>query len=65
MIDPIGVSEIADMLGVSRQQVSQYKFHGKLPAPEKVLAQGPIWDKETIIDFISVVGISDGRKKMS
>lgn len=65
MIDPVGVSEIANMLGVTRQQVSQYKFHGKLPDPEVTLAQGPLWDKQVIEDFISVVGISDGRKKLS
>ena len=51
MIDPVGVSEIANMLGVTRQQVSQYKFHGKLPDPEVVLAQGPLWDKQVIEDL--------------
>ena len=65
MIDPIGVSEIANMLGVTRQAVSQYKFHGKLPDPIKVLAQGPIWDKEDIEDFINDKGIQDRRKKVS
>ena len=37
MIDPVGVSEIANMLGVTRQQVSQYKFHGKLPDLSQLL----------------------------
>jgi len=61
MIDPVGVSEIADMLGVTRQQVSQYKFHNKLPDPKVVLAQGPLWDKTEIQSFINNVGIKDGR----
>ena len=49
------------MLGVTRQQVSQYKFHNKLPDPKVVLAQGPLWDKTEIQSFINNVGIKDGR----
>ena len=42
--DPIGVAEIAEKLGVTRQKVASLKHHGKLPEPTKVLKCGPLWD---------------------
>ena len=61
--DPIGVAEIAKMLGVTRQKVASLKHHGKLPTPIKVLKCGPLWDAKEISDFIKEVGITDNRRK--
>ena len=46
--DPIGVAEIAEKLGVTRQKVASLKHHGKLPEPTKVLKCGPLWDAKEI-----------------
>lgn len=62
-IDPIGIKEIAQMLGVTNVQVSQYKIHGKLPEPDVELAIGSLWDKEKIVAFINAGGIKDRRRK--
>ena len=61
--DPIGVAEIAEKLGVTRQKVASLKHHGKLPKPTKVLKCGPLWDAKEIDDFINTVGIKDNRRK--
>ena len=63
LIDPGGISEIAEMLGVTNLQVSQYKIHGKLPAPSKELAIGSVWDRQAIAEHISNGGINDRRIK--
>ena len=63
LIDPVGITEIAQMLGVTNVQVSQYKIHGKLPAPAKELAIGSVWDKKKIEDLIASGGIKDRRRK--
>ena len=61
--DPIGVAEIADLLGVTRQKVASLKHHGKLPEPTKVLKCGPLWDKEKITIYVNNGGIKDNRRK--
>jgi len=61
--DPIGVAEIADLLGVTRQKVASLKHHGKLPEPTKVLKCGPLWDANEMTDFINTIGIKDNRRK--
>ena len=61
--DPIGVAEIAEMLGVTRQKVASLKHHGKLPEPKKVLKCGPLWDYKQIFIYINNGGIKDNRRK--
>ena len=63
LIDPVGITEIAEMLGVTNVQVSQYKIHGKLPAPYKELAIGSVWDKKDIVKYINNGGIKDRRRR--
>ena len=44
----VGAREIAQMLGVSRQRVSQLTQRKDWPAPDAVLASGKVWKTEDI-----------------
>lgn len=46
-----GLSEAADILGWSKQQVSVYLKRGQFPDPMQRLASGPIWTEQQINDF--------------
>jgi hypothetical protein len=46
--DYMGVAEIAQALGVSKQRVVQMSKTRNFPAPAQRLAAGPIWRGETI-----------------
>lgn len=54
MIDPVhhlvGPQEIAHMLGVSRQRVTQFTTDPKynFPAPTVILAAGKVWHTEEV-----------------
>jgi predicted DNA-binding transcriptional regulator AlpA len=39
----MGQTEIAELIGVSRQRAHQLYIQGKLPAPYDTLASGPVW----------------------
>tara|TARA_R100000329_G_C7583575_1_gene206813 strand:+ start:464 stop:670 length:207 start_codon:yes stop_codon:yes gene_type:complete len=62
MIDPISISEIADMMSKTRQQVAQLHYHGRLPKPDKVIKACPLWDINTISTFLDNGGVVDRRK---
>ena len=62
MIDPISISEIAEMMNKTRKQVAQLHFHGRLPKPDKIIKACPLWDLNTIISFIDTGGVVDRRK---
>lgn len=47
----VGVAEVAEMLGLDRGAVRSYRSRGYLPEPFVVLAMGPIWRREEIIDW--------------
>jgi len=45
----VGLSEVAEMAGVSRQAVVNWRARfGDFPAPDAELASGPVWEKEKI-----------------
>lgn len=44
----VGPKEVADMLGVSRQRVSQLAKQRGFPEPVAVLRAGKIWDADEI-----------------
>ena len=44
----MGIAEIAQRAGVSRQTVAQWHVRGKLPEPDARLAMGPVWRETTI-----------------
>lgn len=43
-----GVTEVAELLGVSRQRVAKLRERADFPGPLGELAQGPIWDLDVI-----------------
>lgn len=46
--DPVGLSDIADRLGVSRDTTKHWKLRGVLPAPKWTVSGRPVWDWPTI-----------------
>lgn len=44
----MGIAEIAQRAGVSRQTVAQWHARSKLPEPDARLAMGPVWRETTI-----------------
>lgn len=50
--DLVGVSEVALMLGVSKQRVSELARSRTLPPPLATLAAGPIWERHAVTRFV-------------
>ena len=48
----IGLSEIAAILGVSKQRVGQLRARADFPVPVAELAAGPVWHREMLDRFI-------------
>lgn len=44
----VGVAEIAEMLGVTRQRVFQLTKLEGFPEPTALLSAGTIWERETV-----------------
>ena len=49
--DIMGTAEIGAWLGVTRQEVAQWKFQGKLPSPDYQLKATPVWKKSTLVGW--------------
>jgi predicted DNA-binding transcriptional regulator AlpA len=45
----MGISEVAEYCGVSRQVASNWRVRGHLPEPFANLAMGPVWKSADII----------------
>jgi predicted DNA-binding transcriptional regulator AlpA len=52
----VGLTEIAEMLGVSRQRVDQLAATANFPAPEVELASGRVWKTEAIEKWAKATG---------
>lgn len=51
----VGVAEIADIMGLSNQRVSQlWREHPLFPAPVAELRMGPVWLTDDIETFINI-----------
>jgi len=48
-----GVSEVAVLLGVSRQQVTKLRERPEFPSPMAEIASGPIWDLDELERWLS------------
>lgn len=48
----VGVAEIAELLGVSRQRASELQSRSGFPRPLQVLRAGPVWPKPWIVRFV-------------
>lgn len=58
-LDLVSNQEIADRLGVQKATVHQWRFRELMPAPDWILAIGPIWRWSTVEDW----GRASGRLK--
>lgn len=63
MEELVGVAEIADILGVSRQQGSQMSHRKGFPDPIAELACGPIWTRSSIEAFKKTWNRTPGRPR--
>ena len=62
--DPVGVVEIAEMLGVSRQRVNQLMHtYADFPEPMAELAMGRLWHRADIENWVRSHPRPTGRPK--
>lgn len=47
----VGVTDAAEILGWSKQQVNVYLSRGKFPEPIQRISSGPIWTRQQILDY--------------
>jgi predicted DNA-binding transcriptional regulator AlpA len=47
-MDLVGISEIAEMLGVTNGRVSQLTHEDNFPKPLDRIKAGPVWKRQTI-----------------
>lgn len=52
----MGVAEVATLLGVSRQRVTQLAKQEDFPAPAAALAAGPVWESADVERWARGVG---------
>ena len=57
----VGVSEIADILGVTRQRASALAKTASFPVPVATLASGPVWTRPSLNRFIDEWPRREGR----
>lgn len=58
-----GVSEIANLLGVTRQRASALQTKPAFPAPIASLASGPIWRRDDLTNFADTWSRQVGRPR--
>lgn len=61
--DVVGISEIADSLGVTKQRASQLARTQTFPLPVAELASGPVWLEPNVRQFISEWKRQPGRPR--
>lgn len=59
-----GVTELARLLGVSKQRVSELRERRDFPAPAAVLAAGPVWRVSNLKRFLAEWPRKPGRPQM-
>jgi hypothetical protein len=59
----VGVSELAEMLGVSRQRASELQTRKGFPSPLANLASGPVWSETSLRRFIQGWKRKPGRPR--
>jgi hypothetical protein len=57
------VTEIATLLGVSRQRVSELRNRPDFPSPIAELAAGPVWTRTSLNQFIESWPRRPGRPR--
>ena len=51
-LEVYGSREVAELLGISRQRLTQLRAEGRLPEPDAQLAATPVWKKSTVDGFV-------------
>ncbi len=59
----VGVSEVAELLGVSRQRASDLQNRHGFPDPVAILASGPVWMRKQLNSFTSTWDRKPGRPR--
>ena len=59
----LGVKELADQLGVSRQRASELARSSHFPTPSAILASGPIWTAAAVATFLALWERRAGRPR--
>lgn len=59
----VGATELAELLGVSRQRASSLATSSTFPPPVARLASGPVWPKSSVSRFIDVWDRKPGRPR--
>ena len=57
----VGVAELAEMLGVSRQRASALPERADFPSPVAVLRAGPVWRRGDVSQFVASWPRTSGR----
>jgi hypothetical protein len=61
----VGLSEVADMFGISRQRVTQLRERVDFPDPVAVLRSGPVWTAPALQHFLTIWDRTPGRRTTS
>lgn len=56
LTDPIGMVEIAAMLGYPKKTVWVWRDRGQLPAEAAVVSSTPLWERATILAWATETG---------
>jgi hypothetical protein len=59
----VGVAELAEILGVSKQRISELATTAKFPRPLAELKGGPVWDRSSIGNFLQTWQRKPGRPR--
>lgn len=58
-MDLVGVAEVAEMLGVSKQVVANWRARkGGFPPPTAMLKAGPVWTGKAVVDWATEQGMT-------
>lgn len=61
--DIMGLAEVSEMVGKSKQYIKTYLERGQFPEPVKTLASGPLWIRQQIQEWIDTPRARGRRKK--
>ena len=57
MAELLGVTEVAELLGISRQRVQQLtETDPDFPAPAETLARGRVWRRSDVVNWARATG---------
>lgn len=60
----LGAAEAAELLGVSKQRLTQLRKSGRFPNPMIELAAGPVWDRAAVERFLAEWERQPGRPRV-